>query len=246
MEAKRRNRCAASLIATMQTKNKKTIREAIDFLNTNKRPIRVQIGGEATCFASRIIKANHGDLFSRIGAGEGLIIDGLSPQTGNDLIQSRNPIRVRFSLGKSECEFTSHYVTESVEPPYFGHLITYPEALTIVERRREGRNAIGTEHGPLFVRAKLTVSPSVSQERSYDHQVFDISEKGVGLLVSEEQFDLLERIGIGERVELELYAPWTMLRADGTVRHKSKMPEGEYGDYHLLGIELSEKLEHYT
>jgi len=29
------------------------------------------------------------------------------------------------------------------------------------------------------------------------------------------------------------------------VRHKSKMREGEYSGYHLLGIELDEKLEHY-
>jgi hypothetical protein len=90
------------------------------------------------------------------------------------------------------------------------------------------------------------VSPSGSQERSSDHPVFDVSEKGVGLLVSEGQSGLLEGIGIGDRVELELYAPWTMLKADGTVRHKSKMPEGEYSGFHLLGIELSEKLEHYA
>jgi hypothetical protein len=37
-----------------------------------------------------------------------------------------------------------------------------------------------------------------------------------------------------------------VVRAEGTVRHISKMPEGEYKGYHLLGIELTEKLEHYA
>jgi len=67
------------------------------------------------------------------------------------------------------------------------------------------------------------------------------------MLVGKELFNWLERIGIGDRLkEVELYAPWTIVRVDGTVRHKSKMHEGEYSGYHLLGIELDEKLEHYA
>jgi len=153
---------------------------------------------------------------------------------------------VRFSLGESECEFTSYYVTESAEPPYFGHMITYPGALIIVDRRMDKRNAIGTEREPLFVHANLTMRISGTQEKSYDLKVFDVSEKGVGLLVSEEQSHLLERTGIGDKLKgVELYAIWTMIRVDGTVRHKSKVREGEYSGYHILGIELDEKLEHY-
>ncbi len=233
-------------MTSLSTKSKKRIREALEFLNINWRPISVQIEGEATCFASKIVKVDHGDLISR-GIGERLVIEWLSPQKGNDLIQSRSPIRVRFSLGKYDCDFTSYYITESVEPPYFGHMITYPEALVIVERRMDNRNAIGTEREPLFVHAKLTIRISGSQEKSYDLRVFDISENGVGILVSEEQSDLLERIGIGDRLkEVELYATWTMVRVDGTVRHKSRVREGEYSGYHLLGIELDEKLEYYV
>ena len=232
-------------MTTLHTKSIKKIREAIDFLNNNRRTITVQIEGEAICFASKIVKVDHGDFISR-GIGEGLVIDWLSPQKGNDLIQSRSPIRVRFSLGKSECEFTSYYVTKRVEPPYFGHMITYPEALIVVDRRMDERNAIGTEREPLFVHAKLTIRISGNHEKSYDLKIFDVSEKGVGLLVSEEQSHLLERTGIGDKLkEVELYATWTMIRVDGTVRHKSKVLEGEYSGYHILGIELDEKLEHY-
>jgi hypothetical protein len=125
-------------------------------------------------------------------------------------------------------------------------MITYPEGLAIVDRRRNKRNAIGTEQPPLFVHAKVAMRKSGSRKESYELRVFDVSEKGVGLLVGQELSGLLERIEIGDRLELELYAPWTMVKVDGTVRHMSRMREGEYSSYHLLGIELAEKLEHYT
>jgi hypothetical protein len=64
-------------MTTLHTKSIKRIREAIDFLNNNRRPITVQIEGEASCFASKIVKVHHGDLISR-GIGERLVIEWLS------------------------------------------------------------------------------------------------------------------------------------------------------------------------
>jgi hypothetical protein len=85
-----------------------------------------------------------------------------------------------------------------------------------------------------------------SQEKAYNLRVFDVSEKGVGLLVDEHMSDWLERIGIGDRLsEVELYASWAMVKADGTVRHKSRMRKDKYRGCHLLGIELDEELEYY-
>lgn len=233
------------MVTKLKTQRKKTIREAIAFLNINRIPITVLIKGEATLFASKIVKVDHGDLISS-GVSGRLLIEWLSPANGKELIQSRRPIRVRFSLGKYKFEFTSYYVTESLESPYFGHMITYPDALLIVEIRRNRRSAIGTEQPPLFGHAKLIMGRGESQKESFDLQVFDVSEKGVGILVGEEFFRVQERIRIGDKLELELYAPWTMVRVGGTVRHNSRMPEGKYGNYHLLGIELDEKLEHYV
>jgi hypothetical protein len=86
-----------------------------------------------------------------------------------------------------------------------------------------------------------------SQENVYDFGVFDVSENGIGVLVGNELFDWLGRIGIGDRIKgVELSAPWTIVRVDGTVRHKSKMRKGKYSGYHLLGIELDERLEQYA
>jgi len=228
------------------TKNRARIRETIDFLAVNRLPITVEIEAELTLYDSTILKADHGNPHSKTGAGGRVFIQWLSPPRGNNIIQSVSPVQVRFSLGKYKFAFTSYYITQSVELPYLGHIISYPEALVLADRRRSDRHEVGSKTAPLFRKAKISMRAGRSQEKGYDLKVFDVSENGVGILVGKELFNWLERIGIGDRLkQVELYAPWTMVRVDGTVRHKSKMREGEYSGYHLLGIELDEKLEHY-
>jgi hypothetical protein len=229
------------------TKSKARIRQAIDYLAVQRRPITVKMEWEPTLFDSMIVKADHGDPLSKTGAGGRVFIQWLSPPRGNNLIQSVSPVQVRFSLGKYKLAFTSHYITKSLESPYLGHIIKYPEALVLADRRRSDRHEVDSNVAPFFAEARIKVRAGQSKKKAYDLKVFDVSESGVGILVGKELFNWLERIGIGDRLkEVELCAPWTIVRVDGTVRHKSKMHEGEYSGYHLLGIELDEKLEHYA
>ena len=47
-----------------------------------------------------------------------------------------------------------------------------------------------------------------SQQKVYEFKVFDLYEKGIGILVGKELFKWLERIEIGERLQgVELFAP---------------------------------------
>ena len=229
------------------TKSKARIKQAIDFLAVNRTSIAVKLEEEQTLFHSIIVKADHGDPLLKAGTAARLFIQWLSPAKGNNLIHSASPVQVRFSLGKYNLAFTSYYITKSLESPYLGHIITYPEALVIADRRRSDRHEVDSNAAPLFGKAKIRMRAGRSQEKAYDLRIFDVSENGVGILVGEELFDWLGRIGIGDRLkEVELCAPWTIVRVDGTVRHKSRMHKGKYSGYHLVGIELDEKLEHYN
>jgi len=229
------------------TKNGERIKQAIDFLAVNRRRISIKIEGEQTLFDSMIVKADHGDPVSKAGTPGRLFVQWLSPPKGNNLIQSAGKVQVRFSLGKHNLAFTAYYVTKSLDSPYLGHIITLPEALVIADRRRHERHKGESKTAPLFAKAKVSTGVSGSQEKAYDLRVFDVSENGVGILVGQELFDWLSRIGIGDRLKgVELSAPWTIVRVDGTVRHKSEMRRGKYANYRLLGIELDEKLEHYA
>jgi hypothetical protein len=86
-----------------------------------------------------------------------------------------------------------------------------------------------------------------SQVNIRDLGVFDVSENGVGILVGKKLFNWLARLEIGARLNgVELSAPCAIVKAEGVVRHKSKLHTGKYSGYHLVGIELDEKLEHYV
>jgi hypothetical protein len=54
-------------------------------------------------------------------------------------------------------------------------------------------------------------------------------------------------IGIGDRPKrVELSAPWTRVRVDGSVKHKSRTHKRIYRDYHPLEIEPDEELEYFA
>jgi hypothetical protein len=234
---------------SLTTRNRRKIREAVDFLNRNRRPITVELEGDERPFISKIIKAEHGgETFPRPGGIDRyLLLEMLSPQNGNELIQSSRAVRLRFCLGKSDCEFPSRYIKKSVVSPYYGHIVTYPECIILMDRRRHNRYEIDTSKAPLFVSARLTVRAGHLQEENYDFRVFDISEKGVGVLVGEEMQDSLKDIDFGCRLEeIELLAPWATIKLAGTVKHKSRIHEGKYGGCCVLGIQLDENLERYV
>lgn len=234
-------------MAGLATRNKRRIREAIEFLKSDRRAIGIRVDGDKTPFTSRIIKAEHGGILSRPGVNGTLLIDILCPENGNDLIQSKESLTVSFSLGKYDCEFTSCFLEKSVTSPYYGHLITYPESIVILNRRRHNRYERGTSQAPLFVDARLTLKTPDGTLKVFDLEVFDISERGVGILVGEDVPELLEVLNMGYRVEeLELMAAWMTIKVSGTVRHKSRITEGKCSGRHLVGIQLDEKLELYV
>jgi hypothetical protein len=236
----------AFVMADYITKSEEKVRDVIDFLVARRKSIGVKIQGEQTLFESMIVKADHATS-SKSEAANGVYIQWLSPPTGNFLIQSSSAVQVKFTLGKCNFAFTSDYITMSLESPYLGHIISYPEALAAADRRWHDRYEVGSKKAPIFATATIRMKEGRSQWNIHDLGVFDVSENGVGILVGKKLLNWLERIGIGTRLNgVELSAPWAIVKADGVVRHKSKMNRGKYEGYHLLGIELDEKLEHYV
>jgi hypothetical protein len=228
------------------TKSDEKVRDAIDFLVAKRKSIGVKIQGEQTLFDSMIVKVDHGTT-SKSRAANRVYIQWLSPPTGNFLIQSSSAVQVKFSLGKYNFAFTSDYITTSLESPYLGHIISYPKALAAADRRWHDRYEVGSKKAPIFATATIRMKEGRSQVNIRDLGVFDVSENGVGILVGKKLFNWLARLEIGARLNgVELSAPCAIVKAEGVVRHKSKLHTGKYSGYHLLGIELDEKLEHYV
>ena len=229
------------------TKSEDRVRQTIDLLVARRKSIAVKIRGAQTCFDSKIMEADPGSPDSRSVIGNTVCIEWLSPPVGNSLIQSSPAVQVEFSLAKHNFAFISDYVTTSLGFSERGHIISYPKALMVGDRRLHDRYEAGSKKAPIFATATIKMKEGRNEVNLRDLGVFDVSENGVGILVGNKLFSRFSRIGIGTRLNgLELSAPWAIVKTHGIVKHMSKMRRGEYDGYHLLGIELDDKLEYYA
>jgi hypothetical protein len=221
----------------VETKQK--IREVIGFLISRKREITIQMDGDPPMFTSRIIKANYGDILSKIGKGHELIIQNLVPDIGNELIKSSPEIVIEFVLRGTPCQFEAKYLGKCMDYPNIGLIVSFPEALKIEERRgydREGKRI------PDFTNAVFTVKNS--EDRTYKLEIIDRSPDGLGMLITKKDFDLLDIVKEGDKLQgLELYASTAMIKVSGTVRHKTQIKDSKYKGFYTLGIKLDETLE---
>jgi hypothetical protein len=121
-------------------KTKKKLRDLIDSLISQEREIIVQIEGNKTSYTSRIIKAVDGDILSKVGKGNQLIIEKLTPDTGNALLKLSPRLVIQFLLGDQTCQFHVKYLGESTNYPHKGLTVSFPESVRIEERRIYDRN----------------------------------------------------------------------------------------------------------
>lgn len=217
------------------------IREVIGFLVSRKREIRIQIEGNTAIFTSRIIKVNYGDILSKIGRGHELIIENLVPDIGNTLIKSSPGIVIEFILRGTPCQFDARYLGKCTEYPHIGLIISFPEALKIEERRSHERDG---KRIPDFVNAVFTLRKGAKRHRTYKLEIIDRSPDGVGMLITKKDFDLLEIVKEGDKLQdLEVYAASAMIKVAGTVRHKTAIKDPKHKGSYALGIKLDETLE---
>ena len=120
-------------------------------------------------------------------------------------------------------------------------IVSFPEAIKIKERRSYDRDG---KKIPDFVNAVFTLRKGGKKYRTYRLEIIDRSADGVGVLITKKDFDLLEIVKEGDKLQdLELYAPSAMIKLAGTVRHKTEIRDPRYKGSYALGIKLDETLE---
>ena len=221
-------------------RDRQTIKETIEFLITQGREITVQIQGQVTSYTSMIVKANCGGVHSRYGNRPHLVIGRLTPEDGNTSIKPGSHLLLKFLLTNSFCGFKSEYLGPRSDEADSELVVSFPESIELPERRRRNRNS---DEIPEFIRVVLKSGKGSKKEKKYELAVLDFSTQGVGILVSEKDSELFEAVQEGDRLEdMTLFAPQTVVKVDGTVRHKSKKPgEAAEGRY-VLGIQFDENL----
>jgi hypothetical protein len=215
-------------------RKKEEIKAVIDFVVAAERKIAIQIEGDDTVYMSRIVVANYVKEISEKGQRAELTVERLEPESGNAMLQKNSAAVVRFSLREKSCEFETQYI--GLADSHFSRVIlSYPEAIRVTERREHERD---THDMPEFVSAAFTLG---RDGKTYELEVVDYSANGVGLLVTEKDFEILGKIEVGDKLKnLVLYARWTTAMVDGTVAHKTKVKGGKT---YIVGVHLKEVLE---
>jgi hypothetical protein len=122
--------------------SKEKLRDLINSLISHKREIKIRIEGNKASYTSRIIKADSGDPLSKVGKGNQLIIEKLTPDTGNALLKLSPTLVIQFPLGDQTCQFHAKYLGESTNYPHKGLILSFPESVRIEERRIYDRNKL--------------------------------------------------------------------------------------------------------
>ena len=94
---------------------------------------------------------------------------------------------------------------------------------------------------PRSVYVELKVRKSLEKAELYDLEVKDCSREGLGMLITRKDFDLLHVLKKGDKLKnMSFFATWSVFKIDGTVKHKTKIEEGEYKGCYILGIKSQE------
>jgi hypothetical protein len=220
---------------------RQNLRKLIDFLISRKRGITVQIEGNRTLYSSRIITADYGDLLSEMSEESKLIIERLVPDSGNGLLKMSPKLEIQFLLGEKTCQFDSRYLGTSTEYPNIGQNVTFPESVKLADRRSYERDSGKI---PAFLYGILVLRKGTEGSATYELEIINRSAYGIGMLVTKNDFGLLEILKEGDEVQdLELYAPTAVVRVTGSVRHKTKLEDKKYEGSYVLGIKLDETME---
>ncbi len=225
-------------MAWLTLDDKRKIRWVVDQVISRRIEIRIWVQGEKTLFTSKIIDINHGSISSEIESRPELIIEKLFPEKGNSFIRSLPEVAVEFFINQNLCRCTVECIGLSSTPPHFGFIMSFPESLEIKEKRREERLTYET---PKFISAELRVGKKSKRDRLYELNVLNSSKHGLGLIITRKDVDLLRIVQKGDSLDdITFLTSWSMIKANGTVSHITKIEDGKHKGCYLLGIDSRE------
>ena len=220
-------------------KNGDKISKIINLLISNNTEITVQIDDEKAEFTTKIIKINQDKLSSSISKKASIIIEKLYPEKGNELIQSKSGVSLNFIIQGKSCKCSVDYLGISSTPPFFGFFLGIPSTIEYEEQRSAKR--IDYEI-PDFVSAEFSFGKKEKDGKLYELNVMNCSNYGLGLILTKNDFDLLEKLKVGDHInDMSFFASWSMVKVSGIVKHITKIDKGPYENHQLVGLMILEK-----
>ena len=215
--------------------SRQKIIKIINHMISTNCDVNVIVRSDKTDFTSRIIKADQNYPSLAKGTRAIIILDKLSPEKGNNLIQSSPKVTLKFVVMEQPCSCSVNYIGISSMPPYVGFMLSMPEIIELEEKREEKRVDYDP---PDFLLAEFYIGKGTKNEKRYELDVINCAAYGLGMIIHQKDFDLLKKIKVGDIIkDINFYASNAVLRVDGAIRHITKIEKGKFkGDYYI-GIE---------
>ena len=221
--------------------DEKTIGRMIEHVASYQTPIKITIPGKTTSFTSKLLKVDYGSIAAGKARGEAFIIERLVPENGNSLIKSSPEVTLEFPINDKICRCASKYTGLDSVDLKADLILSFPKSVEIDERRKEKRF---TYDIPEMVSVEFKIEKAPGGSKSYELNVYDCSQHGLGILITDKDFELLNILEKGDEIkEITFYATAAIIRVRGTVRHKSTIQEGKYKGCYILGIESPDIIE---
>lgn len=97
---------------------------------------------------------------------------------------------------------------------------------------------------PEFVFVEFEMIKSDGQPQPFKLQVANYSKYGLGLLVPNDQRQILHMIKPGDKIrDITFYARWAVIRVDALVRHITELDSGPHKGQYIIGVESDEIIE---
>jgi len=224
-------------------KSRRKILEIVNLIISKKVEIKVRIKEEATPFTSSLIHYSSptGEDLNSSAAIERaqLIMQKLTPAQGNTLIQSSSEILVECEFNQKSLRFNTRYIGISTRQPHFGIIVGFPDSLDVQDTRKEDRTALAM---PDFISIEFNLGKAPGKD--YQVGVIDCSSRGLGLLITRKDMELLQMLKKGDKIKgMTCYAARAMITVDAEVKHITKIEEGNFKGQYIIGIESSEIIE---
>jgi len=194
--------------------------------------VEVEIQGTDESFATRAIA------IKEFLEGDRIIVEKLHPENGNSLIQSAPEVVFSFDVKDRSATFATKYVGIHTEDPHYGLLIEFPTTVRLEEKRREERITDG-------LTKLLSVEFGLEgDDKQYQLSVGNIGSSGIGFIVEKGDFDLFEKINVGDQIrDVTFFFPIATITIDATIKHMTLIKEGQFRGCYLVGIESSSLME---
>ena len=224
-------------------KSRRKIAEIISLIISKNVEIKVRIQKEPAPFTSNLIHYSSPtgeDLESSAAIEKAeLIMQKLTPSQGNTLIQSSSDVMVECELSQRSLRFKTRYIGISAKKPHFGIIVGFPESMEIQDTRKEERSVLTT---PDFISVEFKLGKAPGKD--YQVGVIDCSSRGLGLLITRKDMELLQMLKKGDKIKgMTCYAARAMITVDAEVKHITKIEEGNFKGQYIIGIESSEIIE---